>query len=96
MVFGEGEDIPLTSMLGIEICRSSFREFAPLLGYPFVGLNTLSGLRMHVEVVAYNKKTLKLARDAKRKEIVLGDAYDIKTCYNILLRCFSFRLVFLK
>jgi hypothetical protein len=51
---------------------------------------------MHVEVVAYNKKTLKLARDAKRKEIVLGDAYDLKTRYNILLRCISFRLIILK
>jgi hypothetical protein len=101
VVFGEGEDIPLTSMLGIEICCSSFRDFAPLLRYPFVGPNTLSGLRMHVEGVTYNKKTLKplygkLARDAKRKKIVLGDAYDLKTRYNILLRCFSFRLVFLK
>jgi hypothetical protein len=40
--------------------------------------------------VAYDKKTLKplygkLAPSAKRKEIVLGDAYGFKTRYNILL-----------
>jgi hypothetical protein len=40
---------------------------------------------MHVEVVAYNKKSITLARDAKRKEIVLGDAHDLKTRYNILV-----------
>jgi hypothetical protein len=48
---------------------------------------------MHVEGVAYNKKTLKplygkLATYVKKKEIVLGDSYGLKTCYNILLRLF--------
>jgi hypothetical protein len=48
---------------------------------------------MHIEGVPYDKKTLKplygkLAPSAKRKEIVLGDAYGFKTRYNILLRLF--------
>jgi hypothetical protein len=90
VVFGEGEDIPMTWMLGNDICRSSFWEFAGHLGYAFAGATTASGLRMHIEGVAYDKKTLKplygkLASSAKRKEIVLGDAYGFKTRYNILL-----------
>jgi hypothetical protein len=93
VVFGEGEDIPMTWMLGNDICRSSFHEFAGHLGYAFAGANIVSGLRMHIEGVAYDKKTLKplygkLAPSAKRKEIVLGDAYGFKTRYNILLRLF--------
>jgi hypothetical protein len=48
---------------------------------------------MHIEGVAYDKKTLKplygkLSPSAKRKEIVLGDAYGFKTRYNILLRLY--------
>jgi hypothetical protein len=48
---------------------------------------------MHIEGMAYDKKTLKplygkLSPSAKRKEIVLGDAYGFKTRYNILLRLF--------
>jgi hypothetical protein len=93
VVFGDGEDIPMTWMLGNDICRSSFRDFVGILGYAFVGTNIASGLRMHIEGVAYHKKTLKplygkLAPSAKRKEIVLGDAYGFKTHYNILLRLF--------
>jgi hypothetical protein len=93
VVFGEGEDIPMTWMLGNDVCRSSFREFASHLGYAFAGANTASGLRMHIEGMAYDKKTLKplygkLAPSAKRKEIVLGDAYGFKTRYNILLCLF--------
>jgi hypothetical protein len=92
-VFGDGEDIPMTWMLGNDICRSSFREFVGHLGYAFVGANTASGLSMHIEGVGYDKKTLKplygkLTPSAKRKEIVLGDAYGFKTRYNILLRLF--------
>jgi hypothetical protein len=59
VVFGEGEDIPMTWMLGNDVCRSSFREFPSHLGYAFAGANTASGLRMHVEGMAYDKKTLK-------------------------------------
>jgi hypothetical protein len=59
VVFGEGEDIPLTWMFGSDICRSSFHEFANHLGYSFAGATIATGLRMHVEGVAYNKKTLK-------------------------------------
>jgi hypothetical protein len=93
LVFGEGDDIPMTRMLGNDVCRSSFHEFAGHLGYDFAGANTASRLRMHIEGVAYDKKTLKplygkLAPSAKRKEIVLGDAYGFKTRYNILLRIF--------
>jgi hypothetical protein len=89
-VFGEGEDIPLTWMLGSDVCRSSFREFSNHLGYSFAGATATTGLRMHVEGVAYNKKTLKplygkLASHAKKKEVVLGEAYGLKTRYNILL-----------
>jgi hypothetical protein len=45
---------------------------------------------MHVEGIAYNKNVIKplygkIERDAKRKSIVLGDAYGLKTRYNILL-----------
>jgi hypothetical protein len=51
-------------------------------------------LRIHVEGVAYNKKTLKplygqLAKHAKKKEVVLGDAYGLKTRYNILIHLFQ-------
>jgi hypothetical protein len=93
LVFGEGEDIPMTWMLGNDVCRSSFREFAGHLGYDFAGANTASRLRMHIEGVAYDKKTLKplygkFAPSAKRKEIVLGDAYGFKTRYNILFHLF--------
>jgi hypothetical protein len=93
VVFGDGEDIPMTWMLGNDICHSSFCEFAGHLGYAFAGANIASGLRMHIEGVAYDKKTLKplygkLAPSAKRKEIGLGDAYGFKTRYNILLRLF--------
>jgi hypothetical protein len=93
VVFGSGEVIPMTWMLGNDVCRSSIRELAGHLGYAFVGANTASGLRMHIEGVAYDKKSLKpiygkLAPSAKRKEIVLGDAYGFKTRYNILLRLF--------
>jgi hypothetical protein len=93
VVFGEGEDIPMTWMLGNDVFRSSFREFAGHLGYAFADANTASGLRMHIEGVAYHKKTLKplygkLAPSAKRKEIVLGDDYGFKTRYNILLCLF--------
>jgi hypothetical protein len=44
VVFGEGEDIPMTWILGNDVCRSSFREFANHLRYSFVGANTASGL----------------------------------------------------
>jgi hypothetical protein len=57
--FGEGEDIPMNWMLGNDVCCSSFREFPSHLGYAFAGANTASGLRMHVEGMAYDKKTLK-------------------------------------
>jgi hypothetical protein len=48
---------------------------------------------MHIEGVAYDKKTLKqlygrLAPSAKRKEVVLGEAYGFKTRYNILICLF--------
>jgi hypothetical protein len=48
---------------------------------------------MHIEGVAYDKKTLKppygkLTASAKKKEVVLGEAYGFKTCYNILIRLF--------
>jgi hypothetical protein len=90
VVFGEGEDIPLTWMLGSDVCRSSFHEFSNHLGYSFAGATAATGLRMHVEGVAYNKRTLKplygkLASHAKKKEVVLCEAYGLKTRYNILL-----------
>jgi hypothetical protein len=84
IVSGDGEDTPLTWMLGSDVCRSSFREFAHHRGYYFVGATTATCLRMHVEGVAYNKKTLtllygKLAPHTKKKEIVIGDAFGLKT-----------------
>jgi hypothetical protein len=93
VVCGDGEDIPMTWMLGNDVCRSSFRDFVVHLGSSSVGANTASSLRMHVEGVAYDKKTLKplygkLAASAKRKEVVLGEAYGFKTRYNILIRLF--------
>jgi hypothetical protein len=93
VVFGDGEDIPLTWMLGSDVCRSSFREFANHLGYSFAGATAATGLRMHIEGVAYNKKSLKplygkLAPHAKKKEVVLGEAYELKTRYNISLCLF--------
>jgi hypothetical protein len=56
VVFGEGEYIPMTWMLGNDIFRSSFCEFVSHLGYAFAGATTASGLRMHIEGVAYDKK----------------------------------------
>jgi hypothetical protein len=48
---------------------------------------------MHIEGVSYDKKILKplygrLAPSAKRKEVVLVEAYGVKTRYNILIRHF--------
>jgi hypothetical protein len=93
VVFGDGEDIPLTWMLGSDVCRSHFCEFAHHLGYSFAGATTATVLRMHVECVAYNKKTLtplygNLAPHAKKKEIVIGDTFGLKIRYIILLCLF--------
>jgi hypothetical protein len=95
LVFGDGEELPMTWMTGDQRVESNFIEFAELLGYPFTGNHDPCGARMHLAGVAYNKNVLaplygKLTKAAveQGKKIVIGDAYGLRTRYNILLRLF--------
>jgi hypothetical protein len=58
LVFGYGEELPMTWMTGDQVVNSNFIEFAEELVYPFKGNHELSGTRMHLDGVAYNKKVL--------------------------------------
>jgi hypothetical protein len=95
LVFGDGEELPMTWMTGDQVIHSNFIEFAEELGYPFKGNHMPCGTRMHLFGVAYNKKALaplygKLTKYAidQGKKIVVGDSYGLRTRYNILLRLF--------
>jgi hypothetical protein len=58
LVFGDGEELPMTWMTGDHVIQSNFIEFAKELGYPFKGNHVPCGARMHLSGVAYNKKAL--------------------------------------
>jgi hypothetical protein len=95
LVFGDGEELPMTWMTGDQVVHSNFIEFAEELGYQFKGNHEPSGSRMHLSGVAYNKKALaplygKLTKDAidQGKKIVVGNSYGLRKRYNILLRLF--------
>jgi hypothetical protein len=95
LVFGYGEDLPMTWMTGNQVVQSNFIEFAKELGCPFKGNHEPSGARMHLSGVSYNKKVLaplygKLTKDARDqgKKIVVGDCYGLRTRYNLLLHFF--------
>jgi hypothetical protein len=86
LVFGDGEELPMTWMTGDQVIHSNFIEFAEELGYPFKGNHMPCGTRMHLSGVAYNKKALsplygKLTKDAidQGKKIVVGDSYGLRT-----------------
>jgi hypothetical protein len=49
LVFGDGEEIPMTWMTEEELCHSNFIDFAALLGYEFCGATSPSGIWMHVD-----------------------------------------------
>jgi hypothetical protein len=49
LVFGDGEELPMTWMTGEDVCNSNFIDFAALLGYESHGANSPSGARMHVD-----------------------------------------------
>jgi hypothetical protein len=92
LMFGDGEELPMTWMTGDQVVHSNFIEFAEELGYPFKRNHMPRGTRMHLSRVAYNKKALaplygKLTKDAidQGKKIVVGDSNGLRTRYNILL-----------
>jgi hypothetical protein len=95
LVFGYGEELPMTWMTAVQVVQSNFIEFAEELGYPFKGNHEPSGARMHLSGVAYNKKVLaplygKLTKDVihQGKKIVVGDSYGLRTRYNLILCLF--------
>jgi hypothetical protein len=95
LVFGDGEELPMTWMTGDQVVQSNFIEFAKELGYSFKGNHEPSGARMHLYGVAHDKKVLapfygKLTKDAidQGKKIVVGDSYGLRTRYNLLIHLF--------
>ena len=85
LVFGAGDEHPMTWMTGHMTCKSNFKEFVDLLGYPFLGANEACGLRMHSHVRDYDKK--KLAPLYEDKDCI-GTSSGLHTIYNLLLRLF--------
>jgi hypothetical protein len=88
LVFGDGEEIPMTWMTGEEICHSNFMDFAALLGYEFRGATTPSGIRMHVDGEYYEKKKLARLYTGNDKKIVIGGTLGLSQWSNILLCIF--------
>jgi hypothetical protein len=72
LVFGDGEEIPMTWMTGEELCHSKFINFAALLGYEFCGATSPSGIRMHVDGEYYEKNKLAPLYTGDDKKIVIG------------------------
>jgi len=88
LVFGDGEEIPMTWMTGEEVCHSNFMDFAALLGYEFRGATTPSCMRMHVDGEYYEKKKLAPLYTGDDKKIVVGGTLGLSKRSNILLRIF--------
>jgi hypothetical protein len=88
LVFGDGEEIPMTWMTGEELCHSNFIDFAALLGYEFRGATSPSGIRMHVDGEYYDKKKLAPLYTRDDKKIVIGGTLGLSQRSNILLRMF--------
>jgi hypothetical protein len=89
LVFGDGEEIPMTWMTGEELCHSNFIDFAALLGYEFRGATSPSGIRMHVDGEYYEKKKkLPPLYTGDDKKIVIGGTLGLSQCSNILLCMF--------
>jgi hypothetical protein len=72
LVFGDGEEIPMTWMTGEDLCHSNFTDFAALLGYEFHGATSPSGMRMHVDGEYYEKKKLAPLYTGDDKKIIIG------------------------
>jgi hypothetical protein len=88
LVFGDGEEIPMTWMTGEDLCHSNFIDFAALLGYEFRGATSPSGMRMHVDGEYYDKKKLAPLYTGDDKKIVIGGTIGLSQRSNILLCMF--------
>jgi hypothetical protein len=88
LVFGDGEEIPMTWMTTEELCHSNFIDFAALLGYEFRGATSPSGIRMHVDGEYYDNKKLAPLYTGDDKKIVIGGTLGLSQRSNILLRMF--------
>jgi hypothetical protein len=88
LVFGDGEEIPMTWMTREEVCHSNFMDFSALLGYEFHDATAPSGMRMHVDGEYYEKKKLAPLYTGNDKKIVFGGTLGLSQRSNILLRIF--------
>jgi hypothetical protein len=89
LVFGDGEEIPMTWMTGEEHCHSNFIDFSALLVYEFHGPTSPSGIRMHVDGEYYENKKLAPLYTGNDKKIVIGSTLGLSQCSNILLCIFQ-------
>jgi hypothetical protein len=87
LVFGDGEEIPMTWMTGEELCHSNFIDFSALLGYEFRGANTPCGARMHVDGEYYEKNKLAPLYTGTSKKIVVG---TLMGSLNAPTSCFTY------
>jgi hypothetical protein len=88
LVFGDGEEIPMTWMTGEELSHSNFIDFAALLGYGFRGATSPSGIRMHVDGEYYEKKKLDPLYTDDDMKIVMGSTLGLSQHSSVLLRMF--------
>jgi hypothetical protein len=88
LLFGDGEEIPMTWMTGEELCQSNFIDFSALLGYSFREATSPSGMRMHVDGEYYEKKKLASLYTGNDKKIVFGGTLGLSQRSNVLPRIF--------
>ena len=77
-------NIGMTWMSGSHRLESNFREFAEVLGYPFLGSSLSTGERMHEGPEADKNKLVNLYG----KKGVVGTNIGLYALYDILLRMF--------